>query len=585
MSTLDDGLRKSEIGTAGNGKSVGVSAKISDAPMAPLRASTPPIAHSPLPILLGVWLLTMALGLGNTALWEPDEPRFAEATRQMFERGDFLTPWFNGRPRFEKPILMYWLQAPAVAILGPTETAFRVPSALAGLLTLFLVYRIGERLVSHSAGLVAAIALATTFRFVLYARQGLTDVPVTALVTLAVWCFLDGRRGVVLLAWAATGCAALMKGPVAIVGPLVWIFFALWSEGWSGVKRMRIVEGAIVAAAIAMPWFVVMIALHGRAFIDVALGYEVVARYMSPDFPGRDRGFAYFWGVWLGDAAPWSLFFVTAIVWVVSRWSSLDERTRRAAQLAIVWFLTVLLLFSVSSYKLPHYILPAYPATALLVGVFADTVMRGAVAPKWLWRIPAALAAVFLIVGAALLGLLLQRAFGLPIADPSFVLVAILAAGALALAISLVLGRDQHVLAALTITLIASYAWTVVVISPRELRRFQPIPGLARSVQQIAKAEEPLAVAGNYGAPWLVFYARHQVEQLNDREELIRYLSATGTRHCGLPLSDFEAVRNDAPGSWHIVARGEVFSVRMRRLLESTPEQAGRTLVLITNGH
>ena len=68
-------------------------------------------------IVIRVWMLTMAVGLGNTALWEPDEPRFAEATRQMIERGDVLTPWFNARPRFEKPVLMYWLQLPFVALL------------------------------------------------------------------------------------------------------------------------------------------------------------------------------------------------------------------------------------------------------------------------------------------------------------------------------------------------------------------------------------------------------------------------------------------------------------------------------------
>ena len=348
---------------------------------------------------------------------------------------------------------------------------------------------------------------------------------------------------------------------------------------------MWIVEGTIVAVVIALPWFAVMIALHGRAFVDVALGYEVVARYMSPDFPGRDRGFSYFWGVWLGDAAPWSFFFMTAIVWAVARWSSLDEGTRRATQLSLVWFLTVLVLFSVSSYKLPHYIMPAYPATAVLVGVFADAVMRGAAASKWLWRVPAAVAAVLLIVGAVLLGLLLRRAFGLPIADPSIAIVAILTAGAFAIAIALVRRRDAHVLTALIVTLVAGYAWTIVVISPRELRRFQPIPGLAHSVQQIATPEEPLAVAGNYGAPGLVFYARHVVEQLNDREDLIRYLSAPGPRHCVLPLTDFEAVRTEVPESWRIVDRGEVFSVRMRRLLESAPEQAGRVLVLITKGH
>ena len=478
---------------------------------------------------------------------------------------------------------MYWLQAPAVAILGPTETAFRLPSALAGLLTLILVYRIGARLVSTNAGVIAGIALATTFRFVLYARQGLTDVPVTALVTLAIWCFLDGRRSVALAGWAATGCAALMKGPVAIIGPLVWIIYAFWTDGWTGVKRMRIMEGAIVASAIALPWFAVMVALHGRAFVDVALGYEVVARYMSPDFPGRDRGFSYFWGVWLGDATPWSLFFVTALVWAFSRWSSLDEGTRRATQLAIVWFLTVLLLFSASSYKLPHYIMPAYPATALLVGVFADAVMRGAVSSTWLWRVPAALAAALLIVGATLLGLLLRRAFDLPIFGSVVRPRRHSCAGR---------RRDRHQPRAsarsmrphrFDLPLVAGYAWTMIVISPRELRRFQPIPGLARSVQQIAEAGEPLAVAGNYGAPGLVFYARQKVEQLADREDLIRFLSEPGPRHCVLPLSDFEAMRGEVPQSWRIVDQGEVFSVRMRRLLERTPERAGRTLVLVTN--
>jgi 4-amino-4-deoxy-L-arabinose transferase-like glycosyltransferase len=500
----------------------------------------------------------------------------------MVERGDFLTPWFNGKPRFEKPPLMYWLQTPAVAILGPTETAFRLPSAIAGLVTLLLVYHIASRLVNARAGLIAAIVLATTFRFVLYARQGLTDVPVTALVTLTIWCFLDGRRGVTLAGWAATGCAVLMKGPVAIIGPLVWSFYALWTDGWPGITRMRIIAGGAIAAAIALPWFVAMMALHGRAFVDVALGYEVVARYMSPDFPGRDRGFSYFWGVWLGDAAPWSFFFLAALAWTASRWATLDDGVRRATQLSIVWFLVVLLLFSVSSYKLPHYIMPAYPATALLVGVFADAVARGAVSARWLWRVPAALAMVLLIVGAVLLGLLLTRAFDLPPSDPSFILVAILGIGAVAIGVSLARRRDTHVLASLVVTLVAGYGWTVMVISPRELRRFQPIPALARSFQGIAHAGEPLAVGGNYGAPGLSFYARHVVEQLADRADLIRFLSADGPRHCVLPLTDFEAVRADLPRPWRVVDQGDVFSVRMRRLLERTPERAGRTLVLIT---
>ena len=82
--------------------------------------------------ILVIATLAIVAGLGNATLWEPDEPRFAEATRQMFHRGDFVTPYLNGVPRFEKPILFYWTQAAAFTIFGDNEFAARLPSAVAG---------------------------------------------------------------------------------------------------------------------------------------------------------------------------------------------------------------------------------------------------------------------------------------------------------------------------------------------------------------------------------------------------------------------------------------------------------------------
>jgi 4-amino-4-deoxy-L-arabinose transferase-like glycosyltransferase len=463
------------------------------------------------------------------------------------------------------------------------------PVGAGRLLTLFIVYRIGARLVSARAGLLAAIVLATTFRFLLYARQGLTDVPVTAMVTLSIWGFLSARdaaagrsRRFALLGWAATGAAALIKGPVAVFGPLVWGIYLLAADrtrdAW---RRVHAPTGVLVAAAVALPWHIAMIVLHGRAFLDVALGYEVVARYASPDFPGRDRGFFYYYGVWFGDAAPWSIFFVAAIVWSVRAWSALDSGCRRVLQLSAIWFATVLVVFSFSSYKLPHYIMPAFPPTALVVGVFADAVLRGRVASAWLWRVPVALTSMLLAAGAVLLSLLLLRAFLVPATDASMVLPAVMIAGAVALAGCVVARRDRLALQVLLVALVAAYAWIVIVISPRELRRFQPIPELGRTVQRVAAPGDPLAVAGNYGAPGLVFYAHRPVRQLVNREELIQYLSEPGPRYCVLPQTDFESVRPEIARQYRIVDSGDVFSVRMRRLLERDPERAGRTLVLV----
>ena len=539
-------------------------------------------------LIVTVCAVTFCAGLGTTALWEPDEPRFAEATRQMLLRGDFITPWFNDRPRFEKPVLLYWLQVPFFALLGDTETAVRLPSVLTGLLAVVAIFGIGRDLVSPRAGLLGALCLATTFRFVLYARQGLTDVPVTAAVAAGLWAMTralsGGSAAAARLAWACAGAAILLKGPVGLLAPVIWTGWAWLRGGRQEVARTCPLSGVLIATAVAAPWFIVMLLLHGRAFFDVAIGYEVVARYVSEDFPGRDRGFFYFWGVWLGDGLPWSLFLVAAFWWRYGRKRELAPGEATALQLAGLWFLTVLLLFSVSQYKLPHYILPAYPAMALAVGVFVNAAIERRAAAA-LWRAPAYLTAVVLAVGAALTWLLMARAFELRPGDPSFVLPVLLAAGALLIGIvasPFVGSRPLLTFAAIAATLAVCFGTLGTFIATRELRRFQPIPPLAAAARQTVADHEPLAVAGNFGAPGLVFYARHPVRQLTDTDDLISYLSQPGRRHCVLPQSELEAVRPLINRPMRIQAEASIFSVRMRRLLESEPERAGRVLMLVT---
>jgi 4-amino-4-deoxy-L-arabinose transferase-like glycosyltransferase len=126
----------------------------------------PPSRSKDLVALLIVATLAILAGLGNGTFWEPDEPRFAEATRQMFARGDFLTPYLNDVPRFEKPILFYWTQAAAFTAFGDNEFSARLPSALAGLGIVFVLYLIGAQIASRRAALVAALVMATMFRFV-----------------------------------------------------------------------------------------------------------------------------------------------------------------------------------------------------------------------------------------------------------------------------------------------------------------------------------------------------------------------------------------------------------------------------------
>jgi 4-amino-4-deoxy-L-arabinose transferase-like glycosyltransferase len=542
---------------------------------------------APLLSVLMVCALSLFAGLGSTALWEPDEPRFAEATRQMLERGDFLTPWFNDHPRFEKPVLIYWLQLPFFALQGGTEAAARAPSAICGLLAVLAVFGLGRDLVSVRAGVLSAVMLATTFRFVLYARQGLTDVPVTAAVGCALWAMsraVNGSsRALALVAWVLVGVGVLLKGPVGLLAPLIWTAWAALSGGWAAVTRTRPIAGALVAALVAAPWFVAMGLLHGQAFLDVALRYEVVARYLSADFPGRDRGFSYFWGVWLGDGAPWSLFLIPAFYWAWTERSLIRRGEAGAMRLAGIWFLAVLLVFSASQYKLPHYIVPAYPAMALATGVFANAAIEGRAAPL-LWRVPAWLAAALLGALAILLWLLIARVFERALFDTAFLLPLVLGIGAVAVAAltSIPAGRPAGAFATLAAVLALCFGLLATVVASRELRRFQPIPDLAAAARRTVAASEPLAVAGNYGAAGLVFYARHPVQQLRNETELVAFLSAEGRRHCVLPEADLERVRPLVNRPLRVQAEASVFSVRLRRLLEREPERAGRVLVLVT---
>jgi len=158
-------------------------------------------------ILLLVSLVAFFVSLGSTPLWDPDEPRFAAATRDMVATGDVMTPTFNGSPRFEKPILFYWLQLPFFLALGPTETAARLPSALAGFGCVALLYLIGKSYFSDRAAFIASLALATVFRFVAYTRQGLTDVPAMFFEMAAIYFFRSASL--------ASAEAPLSRGSVA----------------------------------------------------------------------------------------------------------------------------------------------------------------------------------------------------------------------------------------------------------------------------------------------------------------------------------------------------------------------------------
>jgi 4-amino-4-deoxy-L-arabinose transferase-like glycosyltransferase len=532
--------------------------------------------------LLVITSLAILVGVGNGTFWEPDEPRFAEATRQMFARGDFLTPYLNGAPRFEKPILFYWTQAAAFTTFGDNEFSARLPSALAGLGIVVVLYLIGAQIASRRAALIAALVMATMFRFVTFARIGLTDIPVMFFVVAALYGFVRAvhqpSSAWPLVAWGCIGLGVLTKGPVGLLPVAIWAMYAAFCRNSSLFARTRPLIGTTIALAIILPWYVVMVVEHGRAFTDFALGHEIVERMLSEEsFGAPARGFFYYVKIWPGDAAPWSVLFVASVGWIAWRWSSLDETVRRPVTFAAAWFITVFFLFSLSRSKVPHYVLPAYPAAALLIGVFVDRLAGTRDDALW-WGIPMAIIALASIGAAAATGILLGV---LAPGDTTvkWLVPAILAAGGAGIAIAIF--NRALVLAVYTLTcmLAAVFALIGVFVVPRLIEPFKPMPLLAREAMTSSKADTPIGLLGRYGLSSVIYYSRRHVVALDGDDDAVMFLSAHPGAVCLMPMTDFERLAPRLRG-FDKIAVAEEFNVRIERLLERqrTP---GRLWVLV----
>jgi len=520
-------------------------------------------------------------GLGRATLWEPDEPRFAEATRQMFARHDFATPYFNGVPRFEKPILIYWLQAAAHGVAA-NELAARLPSALAGVGSVLLLFLIASRMTTRAAALIAALAFATMFRFVALARQGLTDVPVLFFILAAlygfVWATVERSARAAWLAWIAVGLGILTKGPVGLLAVIIWSACALVRRDRSLVSQVRPIAGPALALLIAAPWYVLMVAKHGHAFVDFALGHEIVARVLSDDGFAPDRGLFYYFKVWPGDAAPWSLLFIAAIVWAAFRWQRLDVSDRRALLFALTWFLSVFVVFSLSSSKVPHYVLPAYPAAAMVIGIFIDRVARWPNDAAW-WRVPMAIIAVALLALAALLAWSIDVL--MPDAAPlaRWLVPLVFAAGALGLAASVWRARVVPAAAGLAVTLGAAFAVIGAVVIPGAVEAFKPMPRLAHAASPLLQPGARIGLLGRYGASSLIYYSGHNIEWLLDDAATVVFARRPGAV-CVMPEDDYKRLAPRLPPTMRVIDSAEEFNVRIERLLDRQRTH-GREWVLV----
>jgi 4-amino-4-deoxy-L-arabinose transferase-like glycosyltransferase len=327
------------------------------------------------------WLLAVAAAVAWFApldvrhLQHPDEGRYGEIAREMAVSGDWVTPRLNDLTYFEKPPLQYWLGAATFDVLGVDEWTARLPSAVAGFLAIIAVGLTAARLASPDAGAFAALVLGGAVWHAGIAHFLSVDSVLSLCMTLALCAFLlaqrpeltrRAQRNWMLAAFAAAALATLAKGLVAIAIPgAALVLYTLATRDTGPWRRLHALPGLVVYLAVAAPWFV-LVSRANAEFAQFFFIHEHVERFLT-ETHNRTGEWWYFVQWFVLGFIPW------IIAWAVTLPRSVREAPVYAngfswARFCLVYAAFIFVFFSASGSKLPSYILPMFPALALVLG-------------------------------------------------------------------------------------------------------------------------------------------------------------------------------------------------------------------------
>jgi 4-amino-4-deoxy-L-arabinose transferase-like glycosyltransferase len=317
-------------------------------------------------------------GLGSRALWDNDEGMHAAMAMEMLRSGDWIVPRFAGEPFVDKPPLFLWLVAGSLALFGSNEFAARLPNALMGTVLILVTYLMGRRAVGDRSAFLGSLALAGSVMFVVLSRAVVHDMALALPVTVALLVFY--RRHAVrnggawgwMVFWILLGLSVLAKGPLGVVLILGTVgLYLIHQRDLSFLRAMAPLRGSVVALSICVPWFVAM-EIREPGFIRFFILSQNFGNFLEVQ-PRHPEPWWFFVPVLLLGFFPWAHVLATMIVRSLRRPFDLG----RGATFLLTWFAFSFLLFSAASSKLPSYLLPAFPALALLAGACGNLFLRG----------------------------------------------------------------------------------------------------------------------------------------------------------------------------------------------------------------
>ncbi len=537
-------------------------------------------------LLLGLFTLVWFGTLDYRHLVKPDEGRYAEIAREMAISGDWVTPRLNGIKYFEKPPFQYWMTAIAYQTFGVNEWTARLWTALSGFLGILVVWFAGARLFGRSAGGLGALFLATNLYYVALGHINTLDMGLTFFLTLSIVGFLLAQRESpgspderywMLVAWGGAAGAVLSKGLIGVVIPSAsLVIYSLLNRDFTPWRRLHVLPGLLIFLCLAAPWFVA-VTLRNPEFPHFFFIHEHFQRFTSTIHRRAEPPW-YFLPILIIGLVPWIPLALTGIVSACRAPSRTGEFSAR--RFLLVWCAFVLIFFSISGSKLPAYLLPLFPALALLLGPFLDKVPR-----------PALFAAAALAIVISFAGLI-ALPFALDARRESAVIVLYrdyarwinVAVGILGIAGIFVLAKikqSQMVSALVALGAGGFIATMCILLGHESMARSNSSAYLAREIKPMLRADIPIYSVKTYDQT-LPFYLNRTVTLVAYQDEF--EFGQQQQPEKSIPtLAEFEAIwRNGAvalavlePGQYAAyVASG--FPMRLitqdtRRVIIATP--------------
>jgi len=506
---------------------------------------------APLLVVLAVGALLYLPGLGREILRHPLEAKYALAAREMAQGGPRLVAHLFGELYPDKPPLYFWATAAVAELRGGRfdELTARLPAVVGALATLALTLAMGEALLGARTGLAGALVLATSGLFFWYARQGHPDQFLTASVTLAclgLWRSFGlpagrARTAWLAIAYGAMGLGVLSKGLLGLVLPLLAsaCYLGLTGPLRAVPRRLGLWPGLPVFAAVVLCWYGPAVARHGVAYLRETIVHQQIERYARA-FVHHGPWYQYF-GDFAAGFLPWSLFAPGAIALATLAWRDARADLRRARSappgagprtpvpflFPLCWFVSGFVFFSLSTGKRAAYLVPLYPAAAILVGWMWARAMDAGRGSRWigvpvvaLSAVAAALALAVLVVPRALIpGRMVDT---LVPADPAWQAgaAALLLAGAAALLFAWRRGGPGWTFAAIVAVTGLCFLGVALVRAPQYEARYPARELAARIAAHVPAGEPVLSLLDDYNF-LVAFYLDRPIAPLPGPSELM----------------------------------------------------------------